>query len=379
MPALTKAQKKQAQAAEDAFNRTYSQQYGEQRWQETLYPALLAPTRYAMLLNHYVGTAMPASSPDTTAENPEPIAFPSQSTRSKGRPLSAFQSSIPEGEAMFPQPQLDAEKQLMTHWNLDAASLLAVTLLNPEPGDKVLDLCAAPGGKSVAIAQLLLPDDYAAAAPSLAHGCLHSNEVNTGRNKRLVSNLKSYLPEPLFSSGEVQVLKLDGAENNPTHSLPLGPGGYDKVLLDAPCSSERHVVHAHAKAKQGGRVADEMASWRSGHSKKMAKTQVALLMTALKAVRVGGRVLYATCSLSRDENDGVVEKVRELVGKERKKLGATWDFAVRSRTLGEGLEAWAEKTEHGWLVLPDHPGAGRWGPLYFALLEKTGPESKASA
>ena len=64
-------------------------------------------------------------------------------------------------------------------------------------------------------------------------------------------------------------MRLDGTETNAVQNLPLGPGGYDKILLDAPCSSERHVIHAHAKAKQGGRVADEMVSWRSGHSKPM--------------------------------------------------------------------------------------------------------------
>ena len=169
----------------------------------------------------------------------------------------------------------------------------------------------------------------------------------------------------------MRILKLDGTDANVLQSLPLGPGGYDKVLLDAPCSSERHVIHAHTKAKQGGRVADEMVSWRSGHSKKMAKTQASLLMTALRAVRVGGSVLYATCSLSNEENDGVVDKVAELVQKERKKLGVKWNLAVRSASLAEkGLERWAEPTKHGWIVLPDHAGEGKWGPLFFASLEK---------
>ncbi|KAJ2983182.1 hypothetical protein NUW58_g6291 [Xylaria curta] len=103
-----------------------------------------------------------------------------------------------------------------------------------------------------------------------------------------------------------------------------------------------------------------MASWRSGQSKKMAKTQAALLMTALKAVRVGGRVLYATCSLSNGENDDVIEKALELVQKEHKKSGIKWDFAVRSGDLAaKGLEDWAEPTKYGWLVLPDHPSSER--------------------
>ncbi|KAI0203585.1 S-adenosyl-L-methionine-dependent methyltransferase [Astrocystis sublimbata] len=372
MPALTKAQRKLAQAAEDSFNRTYSTQFGDERWQQSLYPALAAPTRYAALTNCFAVADLHHLFSQEQAVKLQAIVFPAQSELQDALPLRSYQwENGSETESSFPQPQPSPSSALMTHWNLDAASLLAVTLLDPKPGDKILDLCAAPGGKSVALSQFLRPENYDSSSPGLGGGCLHSNEVNTGRNKRLASNLQSYLPEALFKSGEVTVFKLDGTEPFSLQSLPHGVGGYDKVLLDAPCSSERHIIHAHVKAKQGGRLADEMASWRSGQSKKMAKTQVALLMTALKAVRVGGHVLYATCSLSNDENYGVVERGMELVQKERKKLGIKWDFAVRSGDLAaKGLGDWAEATKHGWLVLPDHQSGGKWGPLFFALLEK---------
>jgi hypothetical protein len=420
MPALTKAQKKQAQAAVDSFNRTYATLYGEERWYQSLYPALAGPTRYAALVNCYATATATATrggnldnvlAPEQNARV-QRIEFPAipgsdspacSSSSVSGR-LEAYQwedisspsspsSTEPE---IFPPPQPSGGSGdsggLMTHWNLDAASLLAVHVLGPKPGDKVLDLCAAPGGKSVAISQLLRPENYNdSASPSLAGGCLHSNEVNPGRNKRLASNLQVYLPKSLFTFNkgknedqtavgeQVKVLKIDGAEQSLLtlqKSLPLafgGGGGYDTVLLDAPCSSERHIIHAYLKNNH----CDEMTSWRSTHSKKLAKTQVSLLMNALRAVKVGGRVLYATCSLSNEENDGVVEKARELVMKERKKLGAKWGFVSvgdkgsdKAGEGGGGLEDWAEPTRYGWLVLPDHPSGGKWGPLYFALLEK---------
>ncbi|KAI1192890.1 S-adenosyl-L-methionine-dependent methyltransferase [Nemania serpens] len=371
MPALTKAQKKLAQAAEDSFNRTYALQFGEERWRQSLYPALRAPTRYAALANRFaVADLDNVFSPEQAAKI-QTIAFPGMADLSSSVALKAYKWDASEAEATFPPPQPDPSSGLMTHWNLDAASLLAVNILDPRPGDKILDLCAAPGGKSLALAQFLRPDGYDSASPTLGGGRLHSNEVNAGRNKRLASNLHSYLPEAFSKTGEVKVLRLDGTDPFSVQTLPLGPSGYDKVLLDAPCSSERHVIQAHVKATQGGRAADEMASWRSGQSKKMAKIQVALLVTALKAVRVGGRVLYATCSLSDDENDGVIDKGMELVQKERKKAGIRWDFAVRSGDLAAmGLGDWADPTRHGWLVLPDHPSGGKWGPLFFALLEK---------
>ncbi|KAK6085890.1 tRNA (cytosine-5-)-methyltransferase ncl1 [Seiridium cupressi] len=389
MPALTKAQQKQVQAAQDSFNKTYAVQYGDERWQNSLRPALLAPTRYAVLLNHYEADTLPSTFTENDTRDLQLIEFPSSSgamaSESEAGPsepqrlisyqriFTAETAQSSTSEAPFPAPQAASATTalLMTHWNLDAASLLAVSILDPKPGDKVLDLCAAPGGKSLALAQLLRPLDYDPAAPSLSGGCLHSNEIDNARNKRLASNLQSYLPAPLIKNGEVKVLKLDGTEQNAAQTLPLGLGGYDKVLLDAPCSSERHVLHAHSKARQGGRVADEMASWRSGQSKKTARIQAAILMTALRAVKVGGRVLYATCSLSNKENDAVIEKGQELVAKEKKKYGIRWDVAVRSGRLAEkGVERWAESTKYGWIVLPDHPSGGRWGPLFFAVLEK---------
>ncbi|KAK8102693.1 hypothetical protein PG984_015839 [Apiospora sp. TS-2023a] len=409
MPGLTKAQLKLVEAAEHSFDRTYAAQYGEQRWKDSLRPALLKNTRYAMLVNRYQAAEIPsgcvfsgdndqqhlqtidffpppgdkrptsASSSDCTVNPQAPRLIAYKRGDSTDPSQQHQQQQLVSADEPFPAPQVtiapDGSKGLTIHWNLDAASLLPVRLLNPVPGDKILDLCAAPGGKSLALAQLLRPPTFDDPdAPSLAGGCLHSNEMDHARHKRLAANLEAYLPPTLLQRGEVKVLKLDGADPLAALSLPLRAGGYDKVLLDAPCSSERHVLHAHARARQAGKMADEMALWRSGQSKKTAKTQAALLVTALRAVKVGGRVVYATCSLSSEENDGVIERGRELVQKDKKKLGAKWDVAVRkgvSAEEAEWLESnWAERTKHGWIVLPDHPSGGRWGPLFFAVLEK---------
>ncbi|KAH8681284.1 S-adenosyl-L-methionine-dependent methyltransferase [Xylariales sp. PMI_506] len=279
MPALTKAQQKQVQAAADSFDRTYSAQYTEERWNNSLRPALTAPTRYAMLINRYQTSGISCVIRENDAMDLQFIDFPDFGPCNKGesidksgraRLISYQRSTTSETsqshftEAPFPAPQAVSgsyhANHLMTHWNLDAASLLAVAVLGPQPGDKVLDICAAPGGKSMAIAQLLRPANFDDADPSLMGGCLHSNEIDTARNRRLLGNLQAYLPSPLFKNGEVIVLRLDGSQQNTPEMLPLGIGGYDKVLVDAPCSSERHVLHAHTKAKQGRRVADEMAS-----------------------------------------------------------------------------------------------------------------------
>ncbi|KAK8073673.1 hypothetical protein PG994_004572 [Apiospora phragmitis] len=405
MPGLTKAQLKLVEAAEHSFDRTYAAQYGEERWKNSLRPALLKNTRYAMLVNRYQAAEIPNGGvfTDDDRENLQAIDFfPPPDGKGSASPTSTVNQQPPRliaykrgdlvvdasqqqqqhpvsADEPFPPPKVtiaqDGSKGLMTHWNLDAVSLLPRPLTQPSP------VRQGPGplrrarrqepraGAAPPPAHHRQPGRAHPDAPTLAGGCLHSNEVDSARHKRLAANLEAYLPAALLQRGDVKVLKLDGADPLATFSLPRRAGGYDKVLLDAPCSSERHVLHAHVRARQAGRIADEMALWRSGQSKKTAKVQAALLMTALRAVKVGGRVVYATCSLSCEENDGVVEKGREPVQKDRKKLGIKWDVRV-VREEEEMLDSWAERTKHGWIVLPDHPSGGRWGPLFFAILEK---------
>jgi len=261
-------------------------------------------------------------------------------------------------------------------------------MLDIHPGARVLDLCAAPGGKSIALAQSLFPhlktpssSTTTSAQPSPTTSCLHSNEIDLPRNRRLKNNLRSYLPASLFASGHVQTFSIDGTDAKALSRFPFGQSGYDRVLLDAPCSSERHIIHAQLRAASSGHTAEEMARWRPGSSRNMAKTQLALLLTALAATKVGGRVVYSTCSISSEENDGVVEKTLVQLRKERGKGSCAWVVKVElgSEGIGKGRDEWvgldecSEATKYGRIVVPDHPGGGGWGPLYFSVLTKVGP------
>lgn len=250
----------------------------------------------------------------------------------------------------LPERSSPATGNLMTHWNLDAASALAVHLLNVQPGDNVLDLCASPGGKSIAIAQMLWPQLHQD-KPNADHvqGSLCCNEHDSTRFKRLNENLRHYLPAQLFTNKQVTTMKIDGSDSLAYRKLSIGPQGYDKVLVDAPCSSERHLIHESSR---------DLTNWRPGSSKRLAQTQTELLMTGLRSVKVGGYVLYATCSIEMAENDGVVEKVLALVEKEVKK-GAKWSVKLGfnggdgDERLEKELEkGWAERTKYGWIVLP---------------------------
>ena len=382
---------KRESSVDEWFHRHYASIWGEERWRNSLYPALARPTRHSALLNH----ALPGDvfeeivkKSNIASESLEPV-WPSQDLgRMKhslcmARRLHTSSTEDNHEHLSFPQPQMveRPEGRLMSHWNMDAASVLAARLLNVRSGDAVLDLCAAPGGKSIALAQDLFFRGEDASLANTTTGSerstmLCSNEADRTRFRRLSENLRAYLPESI----SVKCTNVDATSQH-AHRELAHTGGWDKILVDAPCSSERHIIHAHVKAQASSRIAPEMVNWRPGSTKRLQEAQLKLLMTALRLVKIHGQVLYATCSIEPGENDGVIDRVRAHVEKEKKKKLISWDFKPSGVQSPEsdnvGLASslalerdWAESTEHGWIVLPDHPSGGRWGPLFFTMLTK---------
>lgn len=150
----------------------------------------------------------------------------------------------------------------------------AVTLLSPKAGDRVLDLCAAPGGKSTQIAALT--GDC---------GLLWSNEVVRSRASVLASNLERMgVRSAVVSSEYPDVLAEKLA------------GYFDKVLVDAPCSGEGMFR----------RDPDAVAEWSPEHVEACASRQLAILNSAARCVQEDGVLVYSTCTFSEAENEGVV-------------------------------------------------------------------------
>ncbi|KAK3635708.1 hypothetical protein LTR56_014584 [Elasticomyces elasticus] len=346
---MTKTVRDTASAAEESFNKHYAAIWGEERW-ASLYRALAYPTRHAALVNRYT----------------QHIYFHQALARDSG-PKS--QLGVDGAEPTNNLQQLDFPT---VQGGDEKSGIVCFARSNPATSDD--EPPTTPGGKSIALAQTLWPEYYAnrPSAPRSPSSRLVCNETDGQRQKRLAENLKAYLPSELFTRGSVVATKVDATQSGSALNGLLAGGAYDKVLVDAPCSSERHIIHASLGARQSGKTAPEMANWRAGSSKRLAATQVELLMTALKAVKLGGQVMYATCSIEPTENDCVIEKMLALVEKGRKK-GTTWTVELGfgdDDTFAAQLEQWAERTKHGWIVLPDHPSGGRWGPLFFAKMKK---------
>ena len=152
----------------------------------------------------------------------------------------------------------------------------AVPLLDIQKGDYVLDLCAAPGGKTAQIASLLG-----------GSGLVWSNEIIKSRANILLSNSERMgISRGVVSSCSPEILceKLSGY--------------FDKVLVDAPCSGE-------GMFRKNPEAINE---WSPEHTVSCSHRQLSILKSAAQCVRKGGILVYSTCTFSEKENEEVVEE-----------------------------------------------------------------------
>ncbi|XP_070099030.1 tRNA (cytosine(34)-C(5))-methyltransferase, mitochondrial isoform X3 [Equus przewalskii] len=148
---------------------------------------------------------------------------------------------------------------LKKYYLLNAASLLPVLALELRDGEKVLDLCAAPGGKSIALLQCADPAHFgldqprSSSQPSVANRygigqCyLHCNEYDHLRLKWLMQTLESFIPQPLVNG--IKVSQSDGRDVGDAQ-----PETFDKVLVDAPCSNDRSWLFSPDAQKAACRI-----------------------------------------------------------------------------------------------------------------------------
>ena len=177
---------------------------------------------------------------------------------------------------------VDQGKELMNSYMVEQGllypqgleSMKAVIELDPQPGEYVLDLCAAPGSKTSQIAALMNNE-----------GVLMANEPVRARFYRLKSVLER--------TGAKAVLSMtDGRRFRVKEKL------FDRVLVDAPCSSEGMFKYDQPKS---------YAYWNVRKIKEMAHKQKGLLLNASRLVRPGGILVYSTCTFAPEENEEVIE------------------------------------------------------------------------
>ncbi|HEY8185965.1 MAG TPA: 16S rRNA (cytosine(967)-C(5))-methyltransferase RsmB [Pyrinomonadaceae bacterium] len=164
----------------------------------------------------------------------------------------------------------------------DEASQLVAEVLDVLPGQRVLDLCAAPGSKTTQIADQSL---NSTASPLIVASDLHGHRLKT-----VVSLAK------LHGLRNIQCLAVDGLQ-----PLPFAERSFDRVLVDAPCSGTG-TLRRNPEIRWRISTADILD---------LSRRQKQLLFNAAQVVKPGGRLIYSTCSVEPDENEDVVQTFLE--------------------------------------------------------------------
>lgn len=227
------------------------------------------------------------------------------------------------------------ETSMLPFYRMDPASLYPAIALDVQPGERVLDMCAAPGGKTLLLIEALTKAHPESQDWDLS-GEVVANELSPKRRHRMMTVMKRYLPKEVRPL--VKIRGVDGSR------IGLeAKEAYDRILLDAPCSGERGLVQKKS----------EIAQWKPKRTKSFGIRQYSLLSSAFMALKTGGRIVYSTCSISPQENDEVIKKLIKRQGDA---------VSVKDSPFVVG-----EKTEMGTQFLPDRDG---WGPIYFSIIEK---------
>jgi len=215
------------------------------------------------------------------------------------------------------------------------SSLLPVKVLDPQPGEYIWDMCAAPGSKTTQLA-----------AHMSNHGTVIATENVRDRYYKLrtvVSLMNAEIVIPKFLDG--RRLKSEGRF-------------FDRVLVDAPCSSEGR-FHIHdPKSYQ---------YWSSRKIKEMVQKQRGLLLSAMRLLKPGGALVYSTCTFAPEENEGVVDW---LLRKTERTIGVE-AVPFKSVTTYPAVVRWNQKEYSPEVAQCTRvlPGEGREG-FFIAKLKK---------
>ena len=246
---------------------------------------------------------------------------------------------VAQGIHVFP-PSPQTHDKLLYYYVMDVSSLIPVLSLSPEAEHSVLDLCSAPGGKAFALLQFL-------SLGRTKGGCVALNDSSYGRLKRLKEVVTKCLPHDKKCS--VRFTQRRGED-----WAKIERNSYDRVLVDVPCSSDRHKVEEWIKK-------DNMYP----NTIAFSTLQQKILLAGLHAAKLGGIVVYSTCTLSETENDVVVLSTLTKAKEQGIELKVLPILNSCSPIL---MQCDWTRTEMGVLVSPTK--THNCGPMFTALIQR---------
>lgn len=218
-------------------------------------------------------------------------------------------------------------------YSQDPAAMFPAAISNVKPGEKVLDLCAAPGGKTTALAEQLKNE-----------GLLVANEISSVRAKALRENLERWGVTNSLITNE-----------SPEKLSPVFPNFFDVILVDAPCSGEG-MFRKNPEA---------IEYWSQDYVLTCQSRQKDILNEAVKMLKPGGRLIYSTCTFSPEEDEEIVSW-----------LVNEYDFSILDPHVDDprislGHPEWADGNEDLRKTLRFWPQDGVGEGQYAAVLQKS--------
>ena len=242
----------------------------------------MLPEQFLQRMKNQLGDEYPAFL--ESLERPRAVALRLNPLKKEPEGLTFVQQPVPWEEKGYyydpdSRPGLHPYHEAGVYYLQEASAMAPVALLDPQPGERICDLCAAPGGKSTQIAGRLQGE-----------GFLLCNEINPKRAKILSRNIE-----------RMGVANALVTNEHPDTLAKKYPGFFDRVLVDAPCSGEGMFRKEEAAVTDWSPETVLMCAHRQGQ----------ILESAAKLVRPGGRLVYSTCTFAPEENEMAIRTFLE--------------------------------------------------------------------
>ncbi|KAI4501105.1 hypothetical protein M0802_003908 [Mischocyttarus mexicanus] len=240
----------------------------------------------------------------------------------------------------FPVPK-KGSTGVLDYYLFDGGSILPVLALDLQLGDFVLDMCAAPGGKTLTILQTLMPSLVVA------------NDLSMSRVQRIQQVIDQYTTD-IGNIKDKFIITEQDARYIEDKDI------YNKILVDVPCTTDRHSLHENDN--------NIFKPTRIKERLQLPEIQAEILYNALKLVTVGGTVVYSTCCLSPIQNDGVVRMALKRIWEESNTVIVVKDMTDALNPFQKLFNFGNFGLKYGHIVIPTV--GYNWGPMYFCKMTK---------